>query len=750
MTHTNEFGESQQIFSALTRALKRHPRLIVLTLLGVLIPVFCYNIFSEPVYEASASLVFEEVASPVPDAVPSKTSPEQFLSNRLEEITSEAFATDVAMALPQAVKARIPLPNSLSENDRLKYISGVIHQSIAAYPLRSSNIFKIRVQMSDPRLCAAVANMSAKILQEREYRIRLRGIVELRSFIDQQLRVVGDKLAASESNLRVFKEANNITSLDSESNEVLRRMTEAEVLYNSNRADRDAAQNKLAALNGTLAAVRRDLVPSLTDIASPSAQKLKEKLVELQAQYAQLLVQAYPTDHPQMVSLRQEIEQTRKALADEATKVALDANVGDPIAQIEKYVEQSVSLQIDIASLSAREDALQRTVNGYRGYLHRLPGKEFELARLVRERDVNQKLYTELLEKGEEVRIAEAKQIPNSRVIDDADVPSSPIAPRKSLNLLLGSVFALILGTGISLVLESGARELDDTLEFEHETGWSVLALVPEMKHDGGWLPLPRASNSEHYVSNALASHLRPQSAPGESYLMLRTRLELLGMGTTYRTLLVTSGAPGEGKSTTLANLAAAFTAAGRSTIVVDAELRRPVMHDIFGVPKAPGLSDLLLTRNGHGHDHAPPPADAVATAESGARWIGHGPDGSGATEIVPGLRVLTSGSRVRNAHWEISKKGMSSVLEELKSRYDIILIDSASPALVHDTMMLAGIVDAVIVIVDAGAYDARRVMEIRRLLEPAGANVVGAVVTKVDRRSRYGSYYGEYYSHDS
>ena len=740
-------GESQQIFSSFTKIFKRRRIILVASVLGVLAPIVIYNQITPPLYQASASLVFEEVTSPVPDEVYNKTSTQQYLSNRLEEITSLAFARDIAVSLPQDMRARFALPNTPAPGfNRMVFITSVIQKSIAAFPLHTSNLFRIQVQLNDPKLCFAVANASVRILQEREYRIHLRGVVELRNFIDKQLQAFGTQLEGSESNLKTFKEKNKITSLDSESEEMLHRMTEAEVLYNSTQADRGATEKKLVAVNSTLAGQRRDLVPALTNIASPSAQKLKDKLVDLQAQYAQLIVQAYPQDHPQMVGLQRELEQTKKALADEAVKVSKEGIVGDPIAQIDQYLNQSVALQIDVESLKAREDALKRSVEGYRGYLGRLPAKEFDLARLTRERDVNQKIYMALLEKREEVRIAEAQEIPNSRVVDRPQFPTSPIKPRKGLNLAAGTFIGLILGMGIGLIIETNTRELDSTLEFERETGWSVLALVPRVKTAWAWLRLPwKPRSSESYVTTALVSHLNPQSAPGESYLMLRTRLEILGVGTTHRVVLVTSSGAGDGKSTTVANLAAAFAAAGRRTVVVDAELRRPVMHQIFGIPKAPGLSDVLIARNGgHKVEKTAAPSDGAPAAQPKI------PDDPARQAIVPGVMVLASGRRPENARWEMSRSGMRRLLDDLKAKYDLVLVDAASPALVHDALMLCGLADAVIVVIDSSSYEIERVKEIRRLLEPSGANVMGAVVTKVDPDSRYGQYYGEYYSYDS
>ena len=174
---------------------------------------------------------------------------------------------------------------------------------------------------------------------------------------------------------------------------------------------------------------------------------------------------------------------------------------------------------------------------------------------------MNQKIYTALLERREEIRIAEAKEIPNSRVIDYAQLPVDPIAPRKGLNLILGMALALILGTGLGLLIEGSRNELESTLDFEHDLGWPVLTLVPQL--GGG-----RSRRSLRTdPAMAAASRVELQSAPGESYLMLRTRLELLGVGTRYRTVLVTSCGPAEGKCGALAETSIwrSPTSAGRT-----------------------------------------------------------------------------------------------------------------------------------------------------------------------------------------
>lgn len=735
--------ESQQILSAFRRILRRRKLVIALSLAAVLVPIVYYNQTTSPLYEASTSLVFEEVSSPISEDVFKRTSTEQYLMNRLEEINSRAFAGDLAQALPHRMWPRFRFSQEpLGKAERLQRMGDVIHESLFAYPVRNSNIFRIRVRMSDPKLCVSVADLSVQALQDREYRIHRRGVTELRTFIERQLELYGAQLKKAEQDLKAFQEKSGVTSIDSESREVLRKMTEAEVLYNATQARRGAAKEKLAAIQQALAAERKDLVPGLTNIASPSAQRLKDRLIDLQTQYAQLMAQSYPQDHPQILSLQQDVEQTKKALISEAIKLSAEDRVGDPIAKIERYVNESLTLQIEIESMKALESALMQTLDGYRAYLGRLPAKEMELARSIRERDASQKIYTSLLERREEVRMSEAKQIPNSRVIDQAQLPKDPIKPRRALNLAVGAVMGLILGSGIGLLLESGSKDLGSTLDFEREIGWSVLALVPSTKVGPSWWSaigrLARGIPTKSKSGRLTVAAVNPESAAGESYLMLRTRLELLGVGTRHRTLLVTSSWPGEGKSWTLSNLAVAFGADGRSALVVDAELRRPVLHEIFGVQSAPGLRDLLMTRYGNGN------------LPEGVSDRGNGDAGEKESESrhlfqatgAAGVSVLACGEWVENQRRELSKSDTRELLADLRRQYDVVLVDSASPFLVHDTLKLCGAVDAVIVVVDARTYDPSRLIEMRRLLESAGANVVGAVVNWVDLGPKYGSYY--------
>jgi tyrosine-protein kinase Etk/Wzc len=724
--------ESEQLLSVLGNILQRRKIVLITCFVVVLSLVFYYNETTPPLYEAVASVVFEELRDPVPDDVSQRMSWELYLFNRIEEVNSRAFAEDIAAALPQEALGWIPPPKKTSPGfDRMRSVADHIEEGIAAFPLRNSNIVRIRVRLNDARLCLLVANLSLSVLEERSGQNRKRSIASLREFVDDQLARSAAQLSVSEGELRRFKEEHGITTLDGDAREMLRRSTEAEVLYNSTLAEVDAAKQRLGAVRQAIDSQRSEFVPTVTSVAGSSMQNLREKLVSLEAQQTQLTLQKYPENHPEAVRLKAEIEQTKKSLAEEAMKMVKASDLGDPVPRIERRIEEAVTLQIDVEGLEARAKALNQTVTDYRHWLSELPAKEMELARLERERDVNQKVHLTLLERREDIRIAEAKQTPSSRVIDRPLLPVTPIEPRKMLNLGMGGVLSLIIGFGLGFILEGRAGRLGSMLEFEERTGWPVLGVVPHVR--GGPVRRRRARRAEDSSANALVAVDDPESVAGEAYSMLRTRLDLLGVGTRHRSVLVTSCGPGDGKSSTLSNLAASLGAVGRPLVVVDAEFRRPTIHSVFGVDRSPGLADLLGSR--HAAENGAPAA--------GARRAGKATASRGSEELLQrastrGVVVLASGNQTQESSWHVSWPAMKEVLEDLKRRYEVVLVDSPPPAMVHDTIILCGMVDAVIVVVDARSYDARRLMESKVLLERAGANVIGAVLNKVNQSGTY------------
>ena len=299
-------------------------------------------------------------------------------------------------------------------------------------------------------------------------------------------------------------------------------------------------------------------------------------------------------------------------------------------------------------------------------------------------------------------------------VADPATIPPAPISPRVALNVLLGAALGLVIG----VVLAYTRRRLDDTVrtpeELELEIGTPVLGTIVQMPGE-----------AKRGLTYRLATVLYPRSPAAEGFRHIRTGTEFASLDNGLRTLLVTSAMPGDGKTTIAANLAVAFAQAGRTVCLVDADLRKPEVHNLFRVANDAGLADML------------------AGGETTFQAATH------PTE-VEGLRVLTSGPVPANPAELVASPRMRSILAGLAKEVDLVVLDSPPLQAVTDAAILASISDGTILVVAAGKT--RRALAVRAVetLSRVGARTLGTVLNGVNARDGedaafgYFNYYGK------
>ena len=301
-------------------------------------------------------------------------------------------------------------------------------------------------------------------------------------------------------------------------------------------------------------------------------------------------------------------------------------------------------------------------------------------------------------------------------VIEPAVAPIAPVSPRPLLNTLLAAVLGLLLAAGVAFLAEYLDDSIKDSDEVQEVAGLSTLGAIVRMKGD--------RARSEIY---RLAALLYPRSGVAEAYRTLRTNVEFASLDEPIRTLLVTSSIPGEGKTTTAANLAVVFAQAGRRVLLVDADLRKPGVHLIFDLTNTHGLTTLL--RNEH--------VDLGAIVQ--------------ATE-QDNLRVLTTGPLPPNPAELLGSQRMRAILDRLKVDHDLIVFDSPPLQAVTDSAILSSFVDGTLFVIDARRGRRRTVRLARESLAKAGANVLGAVLNRIPAaaHSDYASYYGGSYGSEA
>jgi capsular exopolysaccharide synthesis family protein len=295
-------------------------------------------------------------------------------------------------------------------------------------------------------------------------------------------------------------------------------------------------------------------------------------------------------------------------------------------------------------------------------------------------------------------------------IVDPASPPLDPASPRVLLNTLLAMLVGLLLAVGIAFLVEY----LDDTLKspeaVEAATGLPTLGTIIRMKGDEGRSPIYR-----------LAAILYPRSPAAEAYRTLRTNIEFASLDAPARTILVTSAIPGEGKTTTAANLAAVFAQAGHTTLLVDADLRKPGVHKIFDLPNTAGLTSLLRT------DEARLQDVAQATDQE------H-------------LSVLTTGPLPPNPAELLRSTRMQTVLERLAASSEFVIVDSPPLQAVTDAAILSSLVDGTVLVVDAGRTRSGAVRNGREALAKVGARVLGVTLNRMSESMSGDYYYYDYY----
>ena len=297
-------------------------------------------------------------------------------------------------------------------------------------------------------------------------------------------------------------------------------------------------------------------------------------------------------------------------------------------------------------------------------------------------------------------------------IVNPGQPPLEPSSPRVLLNTALGGLLGLLSAIGIAYAM----RRLDDTIktpdDIEVATGLPLLGTIVRMPGEKG-----RA------LRYRLATLLYPRSPAAEGFRHIRTNVEFANGERPLRSLLIASSVPGEGKTITASNLAIAFAQAGRVVCLVDADLRRPAVHDVFGLPNDHGLASLL--RGGE------------ATFESATHE----------TEVT-GLRVMTTGPLPPNPAELLASPRMRAIVAGLLEKVELIVVDSPPLQAVTDAAVLSSLVDGTLLVAAAGRTRRGSLVSGRDALQRVGARVLGVMLNEVSDREGSGSsfaYFGYY-----
>jgi capsular exopolysaccharide synthesis family protein len=395
-----------------------------------------------------------------------------------------------------------------------------------------------------------------------------------------------------------------------------------------------------------------------------------------------------------------------------------EAKVNEVQSTIEstiKEVAQRVS--IEFKESERHETAVKQAVADAKADFDHVNARSFEYQALKREADADKHLYEELVRKIKEAGINAGFQNSAIRIADPARPALKAVFPDIKLNVLLAFLFSALLAVGAAMVTDLLDKTIRDPEQVSRTLRTEVIGSLPLMKnrHAAG------SPNFRAGFKNGMAIE-GEQDLTGfhESIRTLRNSILLGSFDRQYRSLLITSAAPGEGKTTTAANLATAHAEQGKRTLLIDGDLRRPSVHRNFNLPSVVGLSNVLLGEI--------PWRDAVVKVEG-----------------LEDLHILAAGPPSRRAS-DLIGRGLAELLEEASSNYDLVVLDAPPLLGFAEPLQMATAVDGVIVVARAGQTSRKAVAMVLATLNRLRAKVVGLVLNEVHKELSDSYYYYGYY----
>jgi succinoglycan biosynthesis transport protein ExoP len=602
------------------------------------------------------------------------------------------------------------VPRSKKESERLAPYVGMVAGGLHAEQVKETRTLRVDYIHTDPVIAAAVANGVAQDFIDRTFEGKTEKFTSASKWLDTTTRELQARVERSEQALANYSKEHNIFSTDGKgetlTTDKLSRLHDQTTRTETERILKQSVYEEVKA--GRVA----ELPAAFSDTKLTT---LQTKLDELQLT-GEKLDQKYGPDHPEVKNTRLEIKNTKAQM--ESYRKALEDKLK---AEYELSLRDEKSLKIALGQ--AKGEAVQQNQDAIQYNI------------LKQEVDTAKAMYTDFLQKTSQAKVEVAQQHNSMRLIQPARVPGGPVGPARFRMIMIGFFLSLVGGVSLAYFLEY----VDNTIKTVEDVGRYVrlpaLGVIPSI---GGAMPgkLRAATNGKKLAGVTKGSNggaleapsdslalLDNRSSAAEAYRVVRTSMLLSSAGNPPKIVLVTSGQPGEGKTTTVVNTAISLAQLGSSVLIIDCDLRKPSTHKVFGLNHTNGLSTYL------------------------SRDIEI--DGLIHKLQIPNLSLLPCGPIPPNPAELISSERMRNLLQTLAGRYDHILIDS--PPLIHvtDPVILSSLVDGVILVVHGGKSTRAVAQRARQELATVGAKVFGVVLNNVDmRREGYDEYYYQrYYS---
>jgi capsular exopolysaccharide synthesis family protein len=680
--------------------LRKHQWLILSFMLSVVTIVSIATFRMRPVYVATARIeIDKENSSILPfqgaDSYDLMVDSDNYIETQAKILTSETLALQTIRNNGLALRPEFASSGGISEavangnlaNQTRPPELAQFLGSLSVKRVPNSRLMDVSFESTDPQLAARTVNAHIATYIEQNYRSKYEATSQASDWLSDQLRDFKIKVQKSEDARIAYERQNQIWTLDDKQNMTTQRLSD----INKQFTDAQAERMKKESLYEFAKAGNLDAVPQLD--SNSALTELLKKRGEMSADYADAF-QQYGPNFPKVLRLKAQLKDIDDSIEKEKQKI-LDV------------------LESDYREARQRETLLADALNQAKVETNQMAEKMVEYNILKREAEANKALYEGLMTKMKETAISGALRSSNIRVVDPAMIPTTPARPAKTKNIILSFLVGLVGGIGLALLREYLDNTVKTPDDIETLARLPSLAVVPQFAGSNGHKRrgmLPDFSENGHDKRMELVAQHLPKSQMSEAFRALRTSILLSQAEHPPQVILVTSALPREGKTTAAANLAVTLAQLGDSTVLVDADLRKPGIGRLLnlGTGKYAGLSSYLAGVSSLDLVSVPHPA-------------------------IPNLVAIPTGPLPPNPADLLSSHKLADAIVELRAKFKFIVIDSPPVMAATDAVILSVQADGVLLVVRSGETPKVAFTRTRDLLTSVKSRILGVVLNAVD-----------------
>lgn len=676
----------------------------------VVVLAMVWTMGQERVYSATCAIVIETQAPQVLGEIREAVSVgsggywynREYYETQYRIIRSREIAERVVERLGLSGDMGFLGIDRLPEPEREKALSradaaSLLLRNLFVDPVRDSMVVHLRVEDRDPGRASLIANTVAEVYMQANVERRIEGSRDAADWLDDQRLNLKSKLEKSEVALYDFKKANDLvyTSLEDKQTMTTQKFATINDSLTRARLKRAELTAKVRDIEEAQASGDFDRLLALDDVARSAF------IIDLKKQYmASLdekvdLSERYGDEHPRMKVAVEKLKNAHSTL-----KREVEILVSVRLSEYRQLLETERALAAMLASV--KQEAFENSK------------KEIEYKRLAREEANDRQLFDLVLKRSTELDLSSLLKTNNIRVLEKATAPSGPVRPRPLTNLVIALAIGLLAGMGIALLLDV----LDQSVRGPGELAALGLDCLGVMSR----IPVGKGPKRDRYVADA------PRSVLSEQLRTIRTNMLFMRPDNPPRRIVITSTFPQEGKTTTLINLGITLAQAGGRVLLVDSDMRRPRLHQSFGIDNAVGLSSLIVGDSD--------PDQAIQKTD------------------VDNLFVLPCGPIPPNPAELLHTRRFQELIATLGERFDRVLFDSPPAGVVTDAIILSNELDGTIFVVKAHKTERGAIERTVHALSEAGAKMIGAILNSLStgrERGYGGGYYGgRYYQYGS